>query len=118
MIDMSDSKAPAPGTITGPIARVGTVMRAPKTAELIATHLRNRIVKGELKPGQTLPAEVHLMEQFGVSRPTFRGLPEPGGPVPPRPPTGIARRGAGPERKSHSPNPTQQCPTPIASSDL
>src|SRR3546814_9766997 len=72
MIDMSDSKAPAPGTITGPIARVGTVMRAPKTAELIATHLRNRIVKGELTPGQTLPAEVHLMEQFGVSRPTLR----------------------------------------------
>src|SRR3546814_20837963 len=72
MIDMSDSKAPAPGTITGPIARVGTVMRAPKTAELIATHLRNRIVKGELTPGQTLPAEVHLLEQFRVPRPTSR----------------------------------------------
>jgi GntR family transcriptional regulator, transcriptional repressor for pyruvate dehydrogenase complex len=55
-----------------PVHRVGTVMRAPKTAELIATHLRRQIVKGELRPGETLPAEVHLMEQFSVSRPTLR----------------------------------------------
>lgn len=52
--------------------RIGTVMRAPKTAELIATHLRRQIVRGELQPGETLPAEVHLMEQFAVSRPTLR----------------------------------------------
>ena len=52
--------------------RVGTVMRAPKTAELIATHLRRQIVRGELTPGETLPPEVQLMEQFGVSRPTLR----------------------------------------------
>lgn len=69
MIHMSEPKASA---ATSTVARVGTVMRAPKTAELIATHLRNRIVKGELKPGETLPAEAHLMEQFGVSRPTLR----------------------------------------------
>jgi len=55
-----------------PIHRVGTAVRAPKTAELIATNLRRQIVKGELKPGETLPAEVHLMEQFSVSRPTLR----------------------------------------------
>ncbi|WP_208430810.1 FadR/GntR family transcriptional regulator [Aeromicrobium yanjiei] len=47
-------------------------MRAPKTAELIATHLRRQIVKGELTPGETLPPEVQLMSQYGVSRPTLR----------------------------------------------
>jgi len=54
------------------VPRVGTVLRAPKTAELIASHLRRRIVQGELRPGETLPSESHLMEQFGVSRPTLR----------------------------------------------
>lgn len=52
--------------------RVGMAMRAPKTAELIASHLRRQIVKGELKPGETLPAEANLMQQFAVSRPTLR----------------------------------------------
>ncbi|MEU4657424.1 FadR/GntR family transcriptional regulator [Streptomyces sp. NPDC023723] len=51
---------------------VGQTVRAPKTAELIASQLRRRIVHGELKPGETLPPEVQLMEQFGVSRPTLR----------------------------------------------
>ncbi|KPI20345.1 regulatory protein GntR HTH [Actinobacteria bacterium OK074] len=52
--------------------RVGQTVRAPKTAELIAAQLRRRIVKGELTPGETLPPENQLMEQFGVSRPTLR----------------------------------------------
>ena len=47
-------------------------VRAPKTAELIAAQLRSRIVRGELKPGMTLPTESDLMVQFGVSRPTLR----------------------------------------------
>jgi GntR family transcriptional regulator, transcriptional repressor for pyruvate dehydrogenase complex len=51
---------------------VGQVVRAPKTAELIATLYRRRIVRGELHPGDTLPSEQQLMEQFGVSRPTLR----------------------------------------------
>src|SRR5215218_6683547 len=51
---------------------VGQLVRAPKTAELIATHIRRQIVRGELKEGDTLPPEVRLMEQFGVSRPTLR----------------------------------------------
>lgn len=51
---------------------VGKVVRAPKTAELIATHLRRQIVRGELKSGETLPPELALMEQYGVSRPTLR----------------------------------------------
>jgi len=50
----------------------GTATRAPKAAELIAAQLRRQIVRGELEPGRTLPPEVHLMEQFGVSRPTLR----------------------------------------------
>ncbi|MET7335425.1 FCD domain-containing protein [Nonomuraea sp. NPDC005650] len=54
------------------VAQVGETVRAPKTASLIAAQLRRRIVRGELKPGETLPAEVSLMEQFGVSRPTLR----------------------------------------------
>jgi DNA-binding FadR family transcriptional regulator len=47
-------------------------VRAPKTAELIASHLRGQIVRGELATGQTLPSEGALMETFGVSRPTLR----------------------------------------------
>jgi DNA-binding FadR family transcriptional regulator len=57
---------------TGPAAQIGTVVRAPKTGELIASHLRRQIVRGELRPGEALPAEGQLMEQYGVSRPTLR----------------------------------------------
>lgn len=59
-------------TASGSGPRIGVVLRAPKTAELIATHLRRQIVRGELPPGRTLPPEVQLMEQYGVSRPTLR----------------------------------------------
>jgi DNA-binding FadR family transcriptional regulator len=52
--------------------RVGRIVRAPKTAELIAIDLRRQIVRGALKSGETLPPEVRLMEQYGVSRPTLR----------------------------------------------
>src|SRR5438477_2885610 len=51
---------------------VGKVLRAPKTAELIAADLRRQIVRGDLTSGATLPPEVQLMEQYGVSRPTLR----------------------------------------------
>jgi GntR family transcriptional regulator, transcriptional repressor for pyruvate dehydrogenase complex len=53
-------------------APIGQQVRAPKTAELIATQLRGQIVRGDLRTGDTLPPEVALMEQFGVSRPTLR----------------------------------------------
>jgi DNA-binding FadR family transcriptional regulator len=52
--------------------QIGRQVRAPKTAELIAAHLRGQMVRGELKAGDTLPPEVTLMAQFGVSRPTLR----------------------------------------------
>jgi GntR family transcriptional regulator, transcriptional repressor for pyruvate dehydrogenase complex len=50
----------------------GPVLRAPKTAELIASYIRGQIVRGELKTGDSLPSETVLMEMFGVSRPTLR----------------------------------------------
>ncbi|MCU1692381.1 MAG: regulatory protein GntR [Frankiales bacterium] len=46
--------------------------RAPKAAELVADALRRRVARGELRPGDTLPPEGGLLEQFGVSRPTLR----------------------------------------------
>jgi GntR family transcriptional repressor for pyruvate dehydrogenase complex len=48
------------------------LVRAPKTAELIADQLRSQIVRGVLKQGDALPTEVELVKQFAVSRPTLR----------------------------------------------
>ncbi|MEO3822712.1 FCD domain-containing protein [Actinomadura sp. B10D3] len=48
------------------------MVRAPKTAELIANDLRRQIVRGTLISGETLPPETQLMDQYGVSRPTLR----------------------------------------------
>src|SRR5579863_552139 len=53
-------------------SQVGQLVRAPKTSELIAAQLRRQIVRGAVKPGEKLPPETQLMEQFGVSRPTIR----------------------------------------------
>jgi GntR family transcriptional regulator len=39
----------------------------------VAEHLRQRIYAGELRPGDKLPSETGLIEQFGVSRVTARG---------------------------------------------
>jgi len=47
-------------------------LRVPKTAELVATELRRRIVTGVLQEGDALPPESSLMDTFGVSRPTLR----------------------------------------------
>jgi DNA-binding FadR family transcriptional regulator len=52
--------------------RVGQRVRVPKTAELVAAHLRRQIVHNELHEGDALPPEAVLMAQFGVSRPTLR----------------------------------------------
>jgi DNA-binding FadR family transcriptional regulator len=54
-----------------PSATAGT-FRVPKTGELVATYLRNQIVRGELVEGDSLPPEAELLAQFGVSRPTLR----------------------------------------------
>jgi DNA-binding FadR family transcriptional regulator len=47
-------------------------VRIPKTAELVARRIRNGIIRGELKDGDSLPAEAHLIAEFEVSRPTIR----------------------------------------------
>ena len=47
-------------------------IRVPKVAELVAETIRNRILNGELKEGDSLPPEAQLLEAFGISRPTLR----------------------------------------------
>jgi DNA-binding FadR family transcriptional regulator len=47
-------------------------VRVPKTAELVAAHIRRQIVRGELHEGDALPPESALMEEFTISRPTLR----------------------------------------------
>lgn len=47
-------------------------VRVPKTAELVASHIRRRIVLGELRENDALPPETALMEEFNISRPTLR----------------------------------------------
>src|SRR5439155_5195777 len=54
------------------VTSIARAVRVPKTAELVAAHLRRQIVRGELKEGDALPPETALMEQFNVSRPTLR----------------------------------------------
>jgi DNA-binding FadR family transcriptional regulator len=55
-----------------PAKDVGTRVRVPKMAELVADDLRRRILRGELVENDALPSESALMERFGVSRPTLR----------------------------------------------
>jgi GntR family transcriptional regulator, transcriptional repressor for pyruvate dehydrogenase complex len=47
-------------------------IRIPKAAEIVSRDLRNQIVRGLLKEGDSLPAEADMMLRFGVSRPTLR----------------------------------------------
>ncbi len=47
-------------------------IRVPKTAEVVADHIRKRIIRGELKEGDFLPPEGQLMGTLGISRPTLR----------------------------------------------
>ncbi|MET0369818.1 MAG: GntR family transcriptional regulator [Sphingobium sp.] len=47
-------------------------VRVKKTAELVATQVRNAIVRGELPAGQVLPTESELVARFETSRPTVR----------------------------------------------
>lgn len=40
--------------------------------QLLADDIRDQIVRGELKPGESLPPEKQLLESYGLSRPTLR----------------------------------------------
>jgi DNA-binding FadR family transcriptional regulator len=48
------------------------VIRIPKTAEVVAGHIRKMIIKGEVREGDFLQPEAALMAHFGTSRPTIR----------------------------------------------
>ncbi|MEU0564562.1 GntR family transcriptional regulator [Nonomuraea sp. NPDC005983] len=39
---------------------------------VVANHIAARIERGELKPGQRIPSELDLAEQYGVARMTVR----------------------------------------------
>jgi DNA-binding FadR family transcriptional regulator len=54
------------------VALAARPVRVPKAAELIADAVRDRIARGELRPGSPLPNETELMRQFAVARPTVR----------------------------------------------
>ena len=49
-----------------------SIIRVPKTAEVVVNHIRRRIVLGELQEGDFLPPEGQLMATLGISRPTLR----------------------------------------------
>jgi DNA-binding FadR family transcriptional regulator len=65
MASSSDNGRPADTSMS-------VAVRVPKTADLVAGHLRRQIVKGLLKEGDGLPSETALMERYGISRPTLR----------------------------------------------
>jgi DNA-binding FadR family transcriptional regulator len=47
-------------------------VRVPKSAELVAGHVRRQIVTGELDEGDVLPPESALMKKFDISRSVLR----------------------------------------------
>ena len=50
-------------TLSSPAAQIGTLVRAPKTGELIAIHLRRQIVRGD-DPGAAAAAPADADEGF------------------------------------------------------
>ena len=54
------------------VSRPFTPPRSRKTAELVSAELRGRIIRGELREGDTLPTESELCEAFKISKPTLR----------------------------------------------
>ncbi len=49
-----------------------TMIRIPKTADVVASNIRKMIIRGQIKNGDFLPPEAQLMEHFRTSRPTIR----------------------------------------------
>ncbi|CAN7648207.1 FCD domain-containing protein [Phenylobacterium sp. LjRoot219] len=60
------------GGQAAPAAPISFPVRAPKTAEIVAGHIRKRIIRGELKEGDFLPPEGQMMDSLRISRPTLR----------------------------------------------
>lgn len=55
-----------------PADRSNEEIRIQKLSHVVAERLRAQIVQGERKPGDKLPPETELLQQFKVSRPTVR----------------------------------------------
>lgn len=55
-----------------PSAALGEQVRIPKAATVVAHSLRRGVIRGEFKPGDSLPNETDLMKLYGVSRPVVR----------------------------------------------
>jgi GntR family transcriptional regulator, transcriptional repressor for pyruvate dehydrogenase complex len=66
------SSRPAPTGANQLFADRSSFVRSKKVPELMAADIRKRIVKGDLKEGDSLPPEAELMQQYSVSRPTLR----------------------------------------------
>lgn len=47
-------------------------VRVPKAAELVASHVRDQIIKNMIPEGSCLPNEAEMVIQYNVSRPTLR----------------------------------------------
>src|ERR1700761_1074792 len=75
MLDKRPSKKTIskPGPSHPPMQRLREGdLRIPKTAELIADHIRKMIIRGELKDGDFLEPQSQLIASYAVSRPTVR----------------------------------------------
>jgi DNA-binding FadR family transcriptional regulator len=64
--------ATGPRTLPPAQSRARTVIRIPKTAEVVAANIRKMIIRGQVKEGDFLQPEAQLMQHFGTSRPTIR----------------------------------------------
>lgn len=69
---MARPKSIAASDADGAPPRTRTLIRIPKTAELVAATIRKMIIRGEVKEGDFLQPEAQLIEHFGTSRPTIR----------------------------------------------
>ena len=55
-----------------PIAAGGSVLRPLKAAEVVARHVVHDITAAGLQPGDGLPSESQMLQQYGVSRESLR----------------------------------------------
>jgi GntR family transcriptional regulator, transcriptional repressor for pyruvate dehydrogenase complex len=55
----------------GKVPTIGRV-EVPRAANVLAEHIRQRILSGEIRPGENLPPERRLVEQTGLGRASVR----------------------------------------------
>jgi len=65
----AESATPVKGI---PIAAGGSVLRPLKAAEVVARDVVNSITAAGLQPGDSLPSEAQMLQQYGVSRESLR----------------------------------------------